>query len=860
MSNCIYKSCSLFGTRPVGSDGPLPAPIMLIGESPGEKEHLTGKPFRGRAGDELNNYLYRAGLHRSSCYVTNLIKCHPPRNRNPKVDEIRYCSNELIGEIIRCHPQVIGTLGAFSTRFLLGSDTSLEYVHGIPYRIDKLPNDVEIPEVIVVPCYHPALGLHKSEMMSHIMMDFQALAKVFRNELCPREPSPYTEVDYRLITDPDEIIEMPVVAIDTEWARGRPWCITYSTAPHMARMIMADNKACVKRLAEWLADPAVICDIHNSLYDLPVLWSLDVYPAVVSDTMGMAYLLQTEPQALKPLAYRYLNANMQDYEDVVGVASVDNALTYLFEVLSAEWPDPEPVLSWSKGEIKIRQPSNIIKRVDKILKDYDKSKEVNIYKRWRKIKEEEGRGDVEEALGVMPPGELTDIPFDDAFNYACKDADVTFQIKPLLWKKIQNYKLEDVFWRDMHMIPMVAEMQTNGMRIDPEHFGNLARDFERRLGFINTEIDNIAKKHINPGSYIQALELLMKLKVFDGNDKLTTNAKYLKKHINKHPVVEKVIRWRELDKLRGTYAVPLPKHMDENNRVHTTLRVTRVITGRLSSSSPNLMNIPIKTQDGLKIRAGFIPEYGCVLLSNDYSQIELRVLAHMSQDQHMMEAFWNDEDLHTKTAKLIYELDGGIWEMLKDDEKKLRRKLVKPVNFGIAYGLSAKGLFYDLTSQGIKVTLADCERFINAWFNAYPGVYIWLDEVKAEARRTGMVRDMFGRMRLCPEGYAADKWVKLAGERQAINAPIQSGAQGIIKEAMGKLKPVYRDLTEGGRYICRPLMQIHDDLLFEVSEEITKFAAQVINPIMAGVVELSVPVKVGSKYGYNWRDMESLEI
>jgi uracil-DNA glycosylase family 4 len=867
----VEEKCTLFGTKPVDGDGPLPASIMLIGELPGETEHYTGRPFQGRAGQELNNYLSRSGLRRSCCYVTNLIKCHTLKNRKPKNIEINLCAPYLVEEIIRCNPIVIGSLGAFSTKFLLG-DVSLEYVHGIPYEIDRLPSGIEIPRVIVVPCYHPAFGLRKTEMMSHTMMDFQALAKVFNREIGPREPSPPVERDYKLITDPNEIEEMPEVAIDTESVNfripgnpstGSMWCITYSTAPNMSRMVMAEDKRCIRRFAEWVKDPSVICDIHNAPYDLPVLKSANVTPATVVDTMTMAYLLQTEPKGLKPLAYRHLNVDMKEYDDVVGVASTDNALVYLLGVLEKEWPDPEPVIKWEKDKVKIKQPSNIQKRVEKILSDYDKrGDKVNLYKRWKNIKLDEGRGEVEEDLGPMPPGYLSDIPFEDAFEYAARDADVTFQIKPILWKKIVDMGLEDTFWRDMRAMPMVSEMRMNGMKINKEYLSELSVNLGDRLDMINGSIDYIIRGHLNPASPKQVLELLLKCNIFKKGDKVTTDAKHLKKHRKQHILVDKILNWRELSKIKGTYADSLPKKVDSESRIHSNIGMTTTLTGRLVSTNPNLLNIPVKTRDGLMVRAGFIPESGCVFLSNDYSQIELRILAHMSQDKNMMDAFWNNEDLHAKTAKRVYELNGGCWERLSPEMKRHKRLLIKPINFGIAYGLTASGLFYDLTSQGIDVTIEDCVKFIDNWFDLYPDVYIWLDEIKAEAKRKGMIRDLFGRMRLCPEGWAADKWIKLAGERQAINTPIQSGAAGVTKEAMGQLvsQGVYYDLTEGGKYICRPVLQIHDDIMFEVSEEIYEVSALVINSVMTNAAELSVPIKVDSKYGYNWRDMSKIEI
>ena len=290
------------------------------------------------------------------------------------------------------------------------------------------------------------------------------------------------------------------------------------------------------------------------------------------------------------------------------------------------------------------------------------------------------------------------------------------------------------------------------------------------------------------------------------------------------------------------------------NRLHTDLSMTRTETGRLASSRPNLMNIPTRSKDGQRIRQGFIAAPGTSLLSIDYSGIEMRVAAHLSQDPYMMSIFWNDQDIHTMTARRMFQKP----EPEPIDDKK-ERYPAKRTGFGVLYGITAAGLMDVFFHDGVTTfSEGDCEQFIEDWFGTFPGVSVWIDSVRAEARRTGMVRDMFGRVRYTPEVYSALEYVRDAGLRQAVNAPIQSGAQGIIKEAMKRLVPVYRLWQQVGFYV-KPLMQIHDELMFEVEDWALPYVIPWIKEVMVEAVELSVPVKVDAEVGKNWGDMVKWE-
>ena len=290
------------------------------------------------------------------------------------------------------------------------------------------------------------------------------------------------------------------------------------------------------------------------------------------------------------------------------------------------------------------------------------------------------------------------------------------------------------------------------------------------------------------------------------------------------------------------------------NRLHTDISMTRTETGRLASQKPNLQNIPTRSKDGQKIRQGFVAAEGCSLLSIDYGGIEMRVAAHLSQDPYMMSIFWNDLDIHTMTARRMFQKP----EPEPIDDKK-ERYPAKRTGFGVLYGITAAGLLDVFYHDGVtNFSEADCEQFIKDWFDTFPGVATWIDSIKAEARRTGMVRDMFGRVRYTPEVYSSLEYVRDAGLRQAVNAPVQSGAQGIIKEAMKQLTPEYRAWQKGGFHVL-PLMQIHDELIFEVEDEILPYVIPQFKQIMVEAVKLSVPVKVDAEVGKNWSCLEKWE-
>ena len=319
------------------------------------------------------------------------------------------------------------------------------------------------------------------------------------------------------------------------------------------------------------------------------------------------------------------------------------------------------------------------------------------------------------------------------------------------------------------------------------------------------------------------------------------SAAELEKLRGTHPVIELILEYRQLTKLKSTYIDALPALINhKTGRVHTTFNQTRTATGRLSSSDPNLQNIPIRGELGKEVRKAFIAPPGSRLVAGDYSQIDLRVLAHLSQDEGLLKAFRQDEDIHAATAAQLF---GVAASEVNSD----MRRLAKTVNFGVIYGMSDYGL-----EQATELSREEASRFIAAYFEKYPGVREYLDNTKEQARNSGYVETLLGRRRFIPEIDSRNRQVREAAERMAINMPVQGTSADIIKVAMIEMD---REMQQR-RLKSRMLLQVHDDLLFEVPEDELEEMNQLVPRVMSTALELDVPLKVDMERGGNWGEME----
>lgn len=434
-----------------------------------------------------------------------------------------------------------------------------------------------------------------------------------------------------------------------------------------------------------------------------------------------------------------------------------------------------------------------------------------------------------------------------------READIVLRLAEALRQKLeadeitfpfQQQNLDFVYRRiDLPLVPVLHEIERAGFRIDPEVLANLSVEMERELHRLSKQIYEEAGREFNIASPAQLGEIFEELNYEvsrrTATGKISTSRDVLDELAIKYVLPRLVIEHRELSKLKGTYVDALPSLIDQaDGRIHTTLNQTVAATGRLSSTDPNLQNIPIRTEMGQRIRRAFIPAAGCVLLSADYSQIELRLLAHVTQDPVMLEAFLHEEDIHERTARAVFGAK-------TNEELREKRRVAKIVNFGIAYAIGPFGL-----AQRVGISRHEAKKVIEGYYRTYAGVKRYMDELPEQAREANCtVRSIFGRLRRLPE--LKGKGAPRAGaEREAINMPMQGSASDIVKLAMLKVAAALRH----EKLQARMILQIHDELVFEVPKKEVEETGRLVKRIMEQVAKIDVPLLVEIGVGENWMD------
>jgi len=427
-------------------------------------------------------------------------------------------------------------------------------------------------------------------------------------------------------------------------------------------------------------------------------------------------------------------------------------------------------------------------------------------------------------------------------------ADYLQRLAPLLHEQVKEQQLQEVYEKiDLPLAPVLAGVERTGIRVEPKELEKMSEAMDKEVRRLETEIWKLAGLEFNVNSPPQLAEILFDKLNLQANPRRgrakarSTAADVLEELSAQHPLPAKVIEFREVSKLKSTYVDALPKLIHpETGRLHTSFSQTGAVTGRLSSSDPNLQNIPIRTELGRQIRAAFVAEKGKVLLSADYSQIELRVMAHFSRDPVLVEAFRNGEDIHARTAQEVF----GVGPLGQTAE---HRRAAKAINFGIIYGLSPFGL-----AQQLGIEQKEAAQFINAYFARYRGVKEYLDNILAETRRTGVAKTMFGRIRPIPEITSPQVQLRNFAERTALNSPLQGTAADLIKLAMINID---RRLTEE-EFEAKMILQVHDELLFEAPVKESAKLRKLVKEEMEGVHKLAVPIVVEIGVGPNWRDLD----
>src|SRR5215469_11150603 len=427
-------------------------------------------------------------------------------------------------------------------------------------------------------------------------------------------------------------------------------------------------------------------------------------------------------------------------------------------------------------------------------------------------------------------------------------ADYLQRLAPLLHEQVKEQQLQEVYEKiDLPPAPVLAGLERTGIRVEPKELEKMSEAMDKEVRRLETEIWKLAGLEFNVNSPPQLAEILFDKLNLQANPRRgrakarSTAADVLEELSAQHPLPAKVIEFREVSKLKSTYVDALPKLIHpETGRLHTSFSQTGAVTGRLSSSDPNLQNIPIRTELGRQIRAAFVAEKGKVLLSADYSQIELRVMAHFSRDPVLVEAFQNGEDIHARTAQEVF----GVGPLGQTAE---HRRAAKAINFGIIYGLSPFGL-----AQQLGIEQKEAAQFIHAYFARYRGVKEYLDNVLAETRKTGVAKTMFGRIRPIPEITSPQVQLRNFAERTALNSPLQGTAADLIKMAMINID---RRLTEE-EFETKMILQVHDELLFESPAKESAKLRKLVKEEMEGVHKLAVPIVVEIGVGPNWRDLD----
>ena len=453
---------------------------------------------------------------------------------------------------------------------------------------------------------------------------------------------------------------------------------------------------------------------------------------------------------------------------------------------------------------------------------------------------------IEELIG--PKGKhqksMRDLDPKDVYEYAAEDADVTLKLKNVLEPKLKDVNAEKLFWdMEMPLVPVLAGMEMTGVCLDTNSLKETSELFTKRMEDLEKKIYDEAGEKFNISSPKQVGDILFgKMKLVDKPKKtrtgqFVTSEDVLQQLRSNAPIVANILDYRGLKKLLGTYVDALPKLINpRTGHIHTSFNQTITATGRLSSSDPNLQNIPVRDDDGKEIRKCFIPEPGCLFFSADYSQIELRIMAHLSGDENMIEAFREGFDIHRATA-------AKIWHESMDDVTDAQRKKAKQANFGIIYGITTYGL-----AQRMEIPNNEARQLIDDYFKTFPKVHAYMEKAKEEARQKGYAETLFGRRRYLPDINSHNGTVRGFAERNAINAPIQGSEADIIKVAMIRIWRRFK--AEGIR--SKMILQVHDELNFSVYPDEKEKVEKIVLEEMQGAYKLAVPLIADAGWGKNW--------
>jgi len=594
---------------------------------------------------------------------------------------------------------------------------------------------------------------------------------------------------------------------------------------------ITDEKALESLIDALKRSPVFAVDLETTAKD-PMLASIvGISFSCVPDQAVYIPLGHTRTEGEPQLDMESTLSKLRPFLEDPGLAKVGQNIKYDWIVLKRAGVDLKGVVFDTMVASYLLDPGRRVHSLENIAATYLNHRMITYEEVTR---EKKGQKGFEEVL------------IKDAVPYACEDADVTLSAYQVLKKKLEGQGLDDLFHDvEMPLISALVDMEIAGIAVDEGRLKTISKDFEGKLAQIEENIYTIAGERFNIQSPQQmghilfdklGLSLQKKTKKKTG---YSTDVEVLTALSAEHELPALVLAYRSLAKLKSTYADALVGLIHpETHRIHTSYNQTVTATGRLSSSNPNLQNIPVRTEEGRSIRAAFVAREGCLLLSADYSQIELRVLAHYSKDPILVEAFETDQDVHTRTAAEVFQL---FPSMITPD----MRRQAKVINFGIIYGMGPFRLAKEL---GISQKMA--RTYIDHYFTRYEGVKRFIDETIKGARQSGEVRTLLGRVRRLPDILSPNRTVREFSERTAVNTPLQGTAADLIKLSMIRIHEalVRQELK------AKMLLQVHDELVFEVPREERDHVTDLVRSIMEGVYDLGVPLKVNISSGDNWAE------
>lgn len=888
----------------VHGEGPRGADLMFVGEGPGYYESLTGRPFSSggsrshTTGDEITGYLDGVTLPcRQDVFLTNIYREYHGKEYEYTAADLARDEPDLLRELRMVNPAIIVCLGRHSARWFLG-DVDIDGTHGLAWALPEIDKLAFLRHTVVFVCTHPAAGLHNPNIQAYVSHDFAQLAVFLRGDMPIRRlfHDPFAGKEtYVEITDPSQIVIDPTkpLTIDTEGYPWAPWSIQYSQEAgvgYLIRHTRCDGNG--RRLSDYFAQsllrhcPRLV--FHHALHDLRMMQIMGL-PTDLSfdDTMIMAYLLNVEPKGLKPLCARHCGMIMASYDDILGDVGNRLAIDYLLALWDIEGQDWEDACQEefvrltttpytdARGRVKpgrkLRKPpvlprSALFKSVERCLgSEHPRTL-------WQK-QDPAILSRATSRASSMPEPTLDHIPFERALRYACRDADGTHRLAAELRPQIAAHRLTHIYDLERGTYPMILRMMQVGMLPDLSHFAALSVTLGHEINRLQSVLaEQTGQEDFNANSGDQVAAFLFDELGLDGlkrtKSRQSTNDKILEALEHTYPdqpVISTVRAFRETYKLKHTFVDQIPDfccRWPHDGRIHTTLRTTSVVSGRLSSADPNMLAQPEHGTFADDFKRGWIASPGHVLASWDESQVELRGLAHLSQDPVMLAVYRGERrnpdgsliDLHAALGERIF----GIKP--KDQDKSKHRLPMKELNFGIPNGMTAKGLMISLRKVGQAVDEDDAQRWLDETLSLYVGVRRYQQERIAFARTHGYVRCLSGRIRYVGGLHSKDDRIREAAERLAFSTPIQEGAQWVLKQAEIRVwHEVILPLQAAGRWI-EPLLQVHDSLKLEMDDGLQFAVNDLIQDCMTCVPQsFSVPLAVTGEWGPNMRDMEPFD-